>query len=227
MDQVIQTIAIWALPVLLAITLHEVSHGWVARMLGDPTAQMLGRLTLNPLKHIDPIGTIAVPLGLVMLSVLTSGPMFVFGWAKPVPVNVRNLHRPQRDMALVAAAGPLSNLAMALGWALLLKLSLLVRESGIAGVDWVVVPLAYMGMAGIAINILLMVLNLLPVPPLDGGRVLSGLVSPRLSSMLDRIEPYGLIIMVVLLVTGLLGAILWPFYEFFVRLIHGLFALPF
>jgi len=223
MENIIQTIAIWALPVLFAITLHEVAHGWVAKLLGDTTAQMLGRLTVNPFKHIDPVGTVLVPVGLLIFSALTPGPPFVFGWAKPVPVNSRNLSRPQRDMAIVAAAGPMANLIMALFWALMIKLGFALLDSS----AWVAVPLVYMGIAGVAINILLMVLNLLPVPPLDGGRVVSGFLPPRMSDAYDRIEPYGLFIILGLLATGVLGAIIGPFYGFFVELIESLFGLPF
>lgn len=196
----VQMIAVWALPVLLAIAVHEASHGYAARALGDRTAESLGRLSLNPLRHIDPVGTILVPLVFVVMHF-----PFPFGWAKPVPVNARNLGHPRRDMALVAAAGPLSNLAMALVWGLLLKLAL-----GSGGEDlWL--GLRYMAIAGIVINLVLMVLNLLPLPPLDGGRVLTGLVPEALARRLDRIEPYGLLILVVLLATGLLSQILyWP-----------------
>jgi Zn-dependent protease len=222
MDNILQTIAIWAIPVLFAITLHEVSHGWVAKLLGDTTAQMLGRLTVNPLKHIDLIGTVLVPVGLLVLTAVTPGPPFVFGWAKPVPVNSRNLRHPQRDMAIVAAAGPMANLIMAMFWALMIKLGFGLLDT----FDWVAVPLIYMGMAGITINILLMVLNLLPVPPLDGGRVVSGFLPPRMSDAYDRIEPYGLFIILGLLATGMLWAIIGPFFGFFVDLIRTMFTLP-
>jgi Zn-dependent protease len=196
----VQKIAIWAIPVLFAITLHEVAHGFAARRLGDNTAAMLGRLSLNPLKHIDPVGTILVP-GLLLA---IGG--FLFGWAKPVPVDYRNLRNPRRDMALVAAAGPLSNLAMALGWGLLLKLALSMDASG--GI-WL--GLRYMAVAGIVINLVLMVLNLLPLPPLDGGRVVSGLLPAGMARGYDRIEPFGLFIVLGLLATGLLSKIMyWP-----------------
>ena len=201
----VQTVAIWALPVLFAITVHEVAHGWVARRLGDPTAYMMGRLTLNPLKHIDPVGTVAVPLMLIVLGSVTGNP-FVFGWAKPVPVTWENLRHPKRDMALVAAAGPGANLVMALLWALLMKLGILLGE----GAAWVALPLLYMGFAGITINLVLMVLNLLPLPPLDGGRVVAGLLPGRLSYQFSRIEPYGLVILLGLLFMGWLGYLLWP-----------------
>jgi Zn-dependent protease len=196
----VQVIAIWALPVLFAITVHEVAHGWVAKKLGDPTAMMLGRLTLNPLKHIDPIGTVLVPLGLVLMG------GFIFGWAKPVPVTWDNLKNPKRDMALVALAGPLANLVMAFGWALIMKVGFMLGDD----FSWLAWPLIYMGGAGIAINGVLMLLNLLPVPPLDGGRVMAGLLPGPWAWKLSRIEPYGLMIMVGLMVTGMLGKILGP-----------------
>ncbi len=193
----VQKIAIWALPVLLAITVHEAAHGFAARLLGDRTAQMLGRLSLNPLRHVDPVGTIVVPALLLMLG------GFLFGWAKPVPVNARNFKNPRRDMALVAAAGPVSNLLMAVVWGLLLKFSLGVPQS-----DWIWTSLRLMSSAGIMINLILAVLNLLPLPPLDGGRVLSGVVPEATARSLDRIEPYGMLIIVALLATGVLGALM-------------------
>ena len=195
-----QTFAVWALPVLFAITLHEVAHGWTAKALGDNTAYMMGRLSLNPLKHIDPVGTILVPL----LFLLLPG-NFLFGWAKPVPVSARNLPHPRRDMAIVAAAGPASNLLMAFGWGLLLKFVL--AAGGDSGV-WL--GLKLMATAGIIVNLVLMALNLLPVPPLDGSRVVAGLVPPLWAAKLDRVEPYGLMILVALMVTGLLGPLMRP-----------------
>jgi Zn-dependent protease len=193
----VQKIAIWIVPVLLGITVHEVAHGWLASKLGDKTAFMLGRLTLNPLKHVDPVGTILIP-GLLLL--MQAG--FIFGYAKPVPINWKNLRQPKRDMALVAVAGPASNLLMAIAWALLIRLAPLLGEAGTA--------LVYMGVAGITINIILMVLNLLPLPPLDGGRVLTGLLPGPWAYRFSRIEPYGFFILIGLLVTGILGAVLWP-----------------
>jgi Zn-dependent protease len=193
----VQKISIWVVPVVLAITVHEVMHGLVALRLGDRTAQMLGRLTLNPLKHIDPVGTILIP-GLLLL--LKAG--FIFGYARPVPVDWRNLRHPKRDMAIVAIAGPLSNLCMGFGWALLIRASALLGEAGTA--------LFYMGVAGIFINTILMALNLLPLPPLDGGRVMTGLLPGPLAYKFSRIEPYGFFILIGLLVTGILGLILWP-----------------
>jgi Zn-dependent protease len=192
-----QRIATWVVPVLLAITVHEVAHGWIARKLGDNTAFMLGRLTLNPFKHVDPMGTILIP---GMLLLLQAG--FIFGYAKPVPINWKNLRHPKRDMALVAAAGPGANLLMAIAWALLTRVGLMLGNTGEA--------LMYMGVAGITINIILMVLNLLPLPPLDGGRVMTGLLPGPWAYRFSRIEPYGFFILIGLLVTGLLGLVLWP-----------------
>lgn len=203
----IQKIAVWALPVIFAITVHEVAHGWVANRLGDPTARMLGRLTLNPIKHIDPIGTILIPAVLLALG------GFMFGWAKPVPVTAQNLKNPRRDMAIVAAAGPAVNLIMAVLWALV------ARFAQWLPVESLVTPLTYMGFAGISINILLAVLNLLPIPPLDGGRVVSNLLPPRISAQYDQIEPYGFFILLGLIVTGALGYLLGPPYAMLQSLI--------
>ncbi len=208
-----QKFAIWVLPVLFAITVHEVAHGWVARKLGDNTAWMLGRLTLNPIKHIDPVGTILVP-GILFM---TSG--MIFGWARPVPVNWRNLHDIRRDMFLVALAGPVANLIMAIIWALLAKIAV---ETA---VPFFSIPLALMGMAGIQINLLLMVINLLPIPPLDGGRILNALLPPSLSRVYQQIEPYGLIVMAALLYTGMLGSIILPLMGYFYQSILTLAGL--
>jgi Zn-dependent protease len=208
-----QKFAIWVLPVLFAITVHEVAHGWVARKLGDNTAWMLGRLTLNPIKHIDPVGTILVP-GILFM---TSG--MIFGWARPVPVNWRNLHNIRRDMFLVALAGPAANLMMAIIWALLAKIAME------AEVPYFSVPLALMGEAGVIINLLLMVINLLPIPPLDGGRILNALLPPSLSDVYQRIEPFGLIVMAGLLYTGMLGSIIMPMMGFFYQIIMTMVGL--
>jgi len=199
-----QLISVLVLPVLFAIIVHEVAHGWVAKYLGDPTAERLGRLTLNPIKHIDPIGTVLVP---ALLILLRTG--FVFGWAKPVPVTWENLRHPKRDMAIVAAAGPVSNLLMAIGWALLARLGGALATSQPAIGE----PLVYMGLGGILANVLLMVFNLLPLPPLDGGRVAVGLLPGPWAWQLSRVEPYGFFILIGLMITGLLGYLIWPAAE--------------
>jgi len=219
-----QKIAIWAVPVIFAITLHEVAHGLIAYRLGDPTAKMVGRLTLNPLRHVDPIGTIAVPLAMLLLP---GG--FLFGWAKPVPIGVRNLRNPHRDMALVGAAGPFANFLMAVFWALVVRIGYGLMPSA----PPIGEPVALAGVAGVFINVILMVFNLLPLPPLDGGRVLSSLLPPRISAKFDRIEPFGLVIIVILLLTHVLNAILFPvmvacmhFFALFAGIpAGGLFAL--
>ncbi len=207
----IQLLAVLALPVVLAITVHEAAHGWVANRLGDRTALMLGRVTFNPLKHIDPIGTVLVPA----VTFLLAG--FLFGWAKPVPVNPRNLRSPRRDMALVAVAGPLSNLAMALAWGALIQTGLLLWDIS----EWVSLPLIYMGAAGVLINVFLMVLNLVPLLPLDGGRVVNALLPPRWSYYFSRLEPFGLLILVALLVSGVLSSVLLPVVVGTVDLLPG------
>jgi len=194
----IQIITIGAIPILFAITVHEVAHGWVARQFGDRTAEMLGRLTLNPIKHIDPVGTIAVPLLMVWLG------GFLFGWAKPVPVSFRNLRNPKRDMVFVALAGPGANLLMAIGWALLYQLVKALAPI-LGGVTFFFLQMASFGTF---FNLLLMIFNLLPVPPLDGGRVLRGLVPESVGRQLDALERYGLIIVVGLLVLGLLSPVI-------------------
>lgn len=191
----IQLIIVLAPPLLLAITLHEVAHGWVALRCGDTTAQAQGRLSLNPLRHVDPIGTVLVP---GLLAVLGG---FIFGWAKPVPVNYYRLRQPKRDMALVALAGPLSNLLMALGWGLVALIGHGLRDT----VSAIGEPLLLMGIAGIDVNVMLGVLNLLPIPPLDGSRVLVGMLPDRFGAAIARLEPYGLLILLVLLVSGVLN----------------------
>lgn len=205
---VVQGILIWALPVLLAVTFHEVAHGWAARALGDPTAHQMGRLSLNPFSHIDPVGSLLVPL-LTYLSAHT-----LFGWAKPVPVIARNFRRPLRDMAIVALAGPLSNLVMALLWGLLLKWAQTMPvEQGVDG------ALRLVSLAGIEINLLLMVLNLLPIPPLDGSRVLAGVLPEQSARAFYRIEPYGLFILLGLMGFHLLAPIIDPPLAFAHRLL--------
>ncbi len=194
----IQRLVVAIPPVLLAITLHEVAHGWMAKRLGDETAARLGRLSLNPLRHIDPVGTVLVP-GLMLL---LGG--VVFGWAKPVPVDTRRLRHPREGMALVAVAGPAANLVMAGVWALAVRFSL----DYYSALPWLGVPLFHMGLIGISVNVLLAVLNLLPVPPLDGGRVAVGLLPHRLAFGLSRIEPYGFWIILAGLVSGVLQFVL-------------------
>jgi len=206
-------IAIFALPVIFAITLHEAAHGYVARYFGDMTAAAAGRITLNPLKHIDPIGTILVPLVILLTSKLLGGGMILFGWAKPVPVNFGNLRRPKQDMLWVAAAGPGANFVMAVFWALMIQLG------HALGNDFVSAPLMLMGAAGVFINVILMALNLLPLPPLDGGRIAVSLLPVRQAMQYSRLEPYGLFILLGLLFTGVLGIILWPLISLFIGLI--------
>jgi Zn-dependent protease len=219
MDSIIQGIAIYALPVIFAITMHEAAHGYVARHYGDYTADAAGRISLNPVRHIDLIGTIIVPLTLFILSKLTMGAGFLFGWAKPVPVNFANLRRPKRDMLWVAAAGPAANLFMALLWAFVIKFGLTIPESSFA------TPMILMGIAGIKINVILMVLNLLPLPPLDGGRMAVSLLPHRIAQHFARIEPYGFIILLLLLFSGVLGTIVWPAILSIKQMIVWLFGL--
>ncbi|MHB0918612.1 MAG: site-2 protease family protein [Thiobacillus sp.] len=206
-------IAIFALPVIFAITLHEAAHGYVARYFGDMTAAAAGRITLNPLKHIDPVGTILVPLVILLTSKLLGGGAILFGWAKPVPVNFGQLRRPKQDMLWVAAAGPGINFVMAVFWALMIQLG------HALGNDFVSAPLMLMGAAGVFINVILMALNLIPLPPLDGGRIAVSLLPVRLAMQYARLEPYGLFILLGLLFTGVLGIILWPLISLFIGLI--------
>ena len=191
----IQTLLIWVIPVLFAITVHETAHGWVASKLGDHTARMMGRLTLNPIKHIDPVGTILVP---ALLYLSSAG--FLFGWAKPVPINFSALRSPKKDMLWVALAGPGVNLLMAIGWLIIVAIA-----------NTLNIPfLEFMGGAGIFVNLLLAIFNLLPIPPLDGGRVISSLLPGRLAYQYDQLEPYGLFILVGLLFLGVFQNIIWP-----------------
>jgi Zn-dependent protease len=195
MEDLIQKIAIYAIPVLFAITLHEAAHGYVAMRYGDRTAFSLGRVTLNPFKHIDPIGTILMP---ILLYLATSG-AFLFGYAKPVPVVARNLNNPRRDMALVALAGPLSNYLQALIWGVLL---VVIASTGLNERFFY-----EMTKAGILVNIIMAVFNLFPLPPLDGGRVLASVLPPKQAMLLDRIEPFGFFIVMALVVAGVISAI--------------------
>ncbi len=195
----VQMLAAGAIPILFAITLHEVAHGWVARRFGDRTAEMQGRLTLNPLKHIDPFGTVVVPILMLFLG------GFLFGWAKPVPVGVRNLKNPRRDMIVVAAAGPVANILMAVGWAFF---AALVVNLGLAANT--ATFFFQMARIGVTINVILAVFNMLPLPPLDGGRVLSGFLPLRQAARLESIAPYSLPIILLLMFTGVLWRVLGP-----------------
>ena len=196
----IQKIAVWAVPVLLAITLHEAAHAWVASLCGDTTAKMLGRLSINPLRHIDLIGTVAVPILVAVLSQF----QFIFGWAKPVPVDTRNFKRPLQDMAVVALAGPVSNLLMAVAWALVARLGVIIG----AGFESISHPLIYSGVAGISINLVLALINLLPIPPLDGSRILTGVLPSYWAWQYNRLERYGFLILMALLYFKILNVIL-------------------
>lgn len=212
--QFIQQLTIWALPVLFAITLHEVAHGWVALRCGDKTAQSLGRLSLNPLNHLDLIGTVIVPAILLMAGGI------LFGWAKPVPVNWNNLNKPKRDMVWVAVAGPVANLFMVLLWAAFAKF-IAVMDFNPSARE----ALLMMGLAGININLLLMVFNLLPLPPLDGSKVVMGLLPNKLAWQYSRLEPYGFFILLLLLLTGVLNYILVPLMQFLLHEVLMLFHL--
>jgi Zn-dependent protease len=206
----IQKITVYALPVIFAITVHEAAHGYVARHFGDMTAAAAGRISFNPLRHIDPIGTVLVPL----LTMMAGG--ILFGWAKPVPVNFGRLRHPKRDMLWVAAAGPASNMLMAILWALALKFAPAFSEA-------IATPLALMAQAGIMINVVLMVLNLFPLPPLDGGRIAVSLLPQHLAWKYAQIERYGFLILIVLLFTGILGKILGPFINAVIGLLSVIF----
>jgi len=214
MENIIQSLAIYALPVIFAITLHEAAHGYVARHFGDPTAWKLGRISLNPLRHVDLWGTIVIPALLLL-----SHAGFLFGWAKPVPVDFSRLRRPKQDMLWVAAAGPGANLAMAFGWAVLLKFAVVLSPNMYS------LPLAEMARAGIEVNAVLMLLNLLPIPPLDGGRIAVSLLPPRAAWRFAQVERYGFVILLALLFLGGLNYILTPLLRSFLSLIKNLFAL--
>ncbi len=219
MQDFISTLTIWALPVLFAITLHEAAHGYAARHFGDRTAELAGRISLNPLRHIDPMGTIVVPALILVTSSLAAGSAMLFGWAKPVPVNFGRLRNPKADMLWVAAAGPLANLAMAIGWALLFRLAVMMPESDYA------IPMARMADAGMQINAVLMMLNLLPLPPLDGGRIAVSLLPAGPAYKFARLEPYGFPILLLLLFTDILGDILGPLvaiFRFVLAIVFGL-----
>ncbi len=214
MEDTIRQVAVWALPVLFAVVLHEVAHGWVANRLGDPTAAQLGRLTLNPISHVDPIGTLVIPLFLVAV-----GAPFIFGYAKPVPVNFNNLRNPKRDMIWVAAAGPVTNIILAVASVYLFRA---VHGSEYFLPAVIQEPLAMMAQGSVRMNVMLAAFNLLPLPPLDGGRVLVGMAPEPLSSIVARIEPFGFIIVLALLMTHTLDFFLEPFVYLVLRLVQGL-----
>lgn len=215
MEDLLTTIVLAAVPVVFAITVHEAAHGYVARHFGDPTAWRAGRITLNPLRHIDPLGTVVIPLAILLFS----GGSFLFGYAKPVPVDFSRLRQPKRDMLWVALAGPAANLLMGLGWALVLRLMIDLPVEGVAG------PLAEMAKTGIVTNCVLMVLNLLPLPPLDGGRIVVSLLPWSLALRFAAIEPWGFPILLVLMFTGILGTVMNPLVLSAVRALLALFGL--
>lgn len=211
----VELIALYAIPAIFAITLHEAAHGYAARHFGDPTAYQAGRISLNPIRHVDPFGTLLVPA----LVLLASGGKLAFGWAKPVPVNFGLLRHPKRDMLWVAAAGPGANLVMAAAWALIYKLA------SIAPGNYFAEPAMLMARGGMVVNIVLMALNLVPLPPLDGGRMAVSLLPIALARQFARLEPYGMIILLVLLFTGVLNAAIMPVIRFGISALAFLFGL--
>jgi len=215
----VQTIAIYAIPVIFAITLHEAAHGYVARHFGDLTAWRLGRISLNPVRHIDLVGTIVVPLVILVTSKLFGGAGILFGWAKPVPVDFHALRSPKRDMLWVAAAGPAANLVMALGWAMVMKVAITVQPNAFT------LPASLMADAGIIVNLVLMVLNLLPILPLDGGRIAFSLLPDRLAQRYAGLERFGFPILLLLLFTNVLGTILSPMVLVSKELIETIFQI--
>ena len=218
MEDLILTLVTYAIPVLFAITFHEAAHAYVAKAFGDKTAWMLGRVSANPIRHIDLIGTILVPAGMLLLS-SAAGSSMLFGWAKPVPVNFSRLRDPHRDMLWVAAAGPGANLLMAFFWALVMKLAILAPDLPVSN------AMLAIGRAGILINVSLMLLNLLPILPLDGGRILVSLMPPGLARTFSHLEPFGLTLLLFLLITGALGPILYPAMGWVLNIIRYMFAL--
>ncbi len=214
MNFIFENLIVIGIPLLFAITLHEAAHGYVARFLGDSTAEKMGRITLNPIAHVDLIGTILIPFFILFFS---SG-AFLFGYAKPVPVNPLYFKNPRRDMAYVAIAGPFSNFLMALFWTFILKLSFSNGASDAASF------LGQMASAGILVNLVLIALNLIPIPPLDGGRIAVGFLPLRAAAVLNKMEPYGLVIILILLFTDLLSKIINPFIALLTRLLSVIFS---
>lgn len=213
----IQKITVWIIPVLLAITLHEAAHAWAANRCGDSTAKMLGRLSINPLRHVDLIGTLLVPILMAVLSQF----QFIFGWAKPVPINWQQLRHPKRDMAFVAAAGPLANLIMALLWAACLKIALLLHST----TTYLSLFVLLMAQAGILTNLVLAFLNLIPIPPLDGSRIIVSLLPMKQALQYMKLERFGFFILIILLFTGILGWLLNPILSWSFYLIKSLFSI--
>ena len=215
MENALIKILVYAIPVIFAITLHEAAHGYVAKHFGDKTAWMLGRVSLNPIRHIDPLGTIVLPL----VTVMVSG--FMFGWAKPVPVNFNNLRDPKRDSLWVAAAGPASNIVQALVWATVaLVLTQVVQPTGLVGAFW-----QSIAEAGIQVNVVFAIRNLFPLLPLDGGRIVTSLLPDKLAYTYSRTEPFGMLILIVLIVSGVLNTVLGPLYVGTLNLIYSAFGL--
>ena len=212
----VQTIAVWILPIIFAVTVHEVAHGYVACLLGDKTAKILGRLTLNPIKHIDPIGTIILPAVLLLLN---TG--IILGWAKPVPINPYNFANYRRDSALVALAGPMANLLMVIAWASIAKISSLLLIGGLLEVQ----AIYLMGMAGVSINLMLMVLNLLPIPPLDGSHIVASLLPPRIATHYNNVSSFGFIILIFLIYFGVINFIASPIISFLYSFVCKIFSL--
>lgn len=215
----VQMIALYAIPIVFAITFHEAAHGYAARYFGDDTAHREGRISLNPLRHIDPIGTIALPLAILVIDKLTGANSPLFGWAKPVPVNFNNLRNPKKNMLWVAAAGPGANLLMAMGWAAAVVMAQYLPK------NYFTVPMLGMAVRGIEFNVVLMVLNLFPLPPLDGGRIAISLLPPRMAQPFAMLERYGIVILMLLLFTGVLGTVMMPFVGFVLRFIVTFFGL--
>lgn len=211
----VQLFVVYFLPIMFAITLHEVAHGYMAYRFGDKTAKLLGRLSINPLRHIDLIGTIIVPMLLMFFGGI------IFGWAKPVPINGRNLSNPKKNMAVIALAGPLANVFMALLWAIIAKLAMF----GLASNSSVALPIIYMGFAGIKINIFFAILNLLPLPPLDGGHIIYGLLPNKIAIKYNKLAPYGLFLLLFLLMFGFLSTIIQPIAGFLFHAIKNIFML--
>lgn len=211
----VQMITVWILPLLFAITVHEVAHGYVAYLLGDKTAWILGRLTLNPIKHIDLMGTIVIPIILLSLGGI------VIGWAKPVPIDVHHLRKPRRDFALIAIAGPFANLIMVIIWAGIAKGGIVLTGLNFPGS----LAIYMMGMAGISINLMLAILNLLPIPPLDGGHIIASLLPRSIALRYDRITPYGFIILLALLALGVINFVMQPAVHFLYALVTSMFGL--